>query len=36
MGGDNIARLGVVAALAQRKIKVVPDILVSSNRAKEI
>ncbi|OPY30855.1 MAG: SPFH domain / Band 7 family protein [Methanomassiliicoccales archaeon PtaU1.Bin124] len=31
MGGDNIARLKMVEAIAEGKIKVVPDTLVSSN-----
>jgi regulator of protease activity HflC (stomatin/prohibitin superfamily) len=31
MGGDNIARLKMVEAIAQGNIKIIPDILVSSN-----
>jgi uncharacterized membrane protein YqiK len=31
MGGDNIAKLKIVEALSEGKLKVVPDILVSSN-----
>jgi protein-tyrosine-phosphatase len=31
MGGDNIARLKMVEAIAEGNIKVIPDILVSSN-----
>jgi regulator of protease activity HflC (stomatin/prohibitin superfamily) len=31
MGGDNIARLKIVEAIADGKVKVVPEILVSSN-----
>jgi uncharacterized membrane protein YqiK len=33
MGGDNIARLKIVEAIAEGKIKIVPDTLVSSNGA---
>ena len=33
MGEDNIARLKIIEAIAEGKIKVVPDILVSSNGA---
>lgn len=33
MGGDNIARLKMVEAIAQGNIKVIPDILVSGNGA---
>ena len=31
MGEDNIARLKIIEAIAEGKIKVVPDILVSSS-----
>jgi uncharacterized membrane protein YqiK len=33
MGGDNIARLKIVEAIADGKIKIIPDILVSSSGA---
>lgn len=33
MGGDNIARLKIVEAIAEGKIKIVPDTLVTSNGA---